>query len=335
VKPRSVRLFALALALMSTASPALAISCNGSSIWAQVPEASKQQLIAAANKQPYAAGRFFKIERNGQVSYLLGTIHVPPIKQLKLPRHVMDKVAASKRVYVEKSEKEFKAFSDMMKRDNSYFLAGGLNNFDRHFTAQQWARIRAATAEAGWRSSAAETMKPWFLFDTIEGLGCGQDNEGFELSLDERVMRVATSKKIPTIGLETPQLVDAYYRAIPERDLVEMFKSLPIMFEKYPHGPVGKARLDLLASENIVLAMLFADYIDKQHTSARGADLRKKFLDQKLLGARNKAWMPALTKAFNAGGAFVAVGAAHLGGSYGLLPMLQRSGYKITRIPLT
>ncbi|MDA1286537.1 MAG: hypothetical protein O3A08_08935, partial [Proteobacteria bacterium] len=33
----------------------------------------------------------------------------------KLPNHVVEKVAASKLVYVEKSEKEFKAFSEMMK----------------------------------------------------------------------------------------------------------------------------------------------------------------------------------------------------------------------------
>ncbi|MDA0222756.1 MAG: TraB/GumN family protein [Proteobacteria bacterium] len=252
----------------------------------------------------------------------------------KLPNHVVEKVAASKLVYVEKSEKEFKAFSEMMKNDHSYFFAGGLNNFDRQFTPQQWAKVRAAVTEAGWRSSAAETMKPWFLFYAIEGLGCGQDNGGYQLSLDARIMRVAASNKIPTIGLETPQLVDAYYRAIPERDLVEMFKSLPIMFYNYPHGPAGKARLDLLASENTVLAMLFADYVDMQQTNPRGAALRKKFTDQKILGARNRAWMPALKQAFNAGGAFVAVGAAHLGGSYGLLPMLQESGYKITRISL-
>ncbi|MFT5006483.1 MAG: hypothetical protein ACI8YI_002108, partial [Paracoccaceae bacterium] len=28
------------------------------------------------------------------------------------------------------------------------------------------------------------------------------------------------------------------------------------------------------------------------------------------------------------------VGAAHLGGRYGLLPMLQRKGYKITRVSI-
>lgn len=314
--------------------PAQAFTCKGASLWNSLPGGTKQQLMAAANKQPYATGRFYKIERGGRVSYILGTIHVPPIKQLKLPAHVMQKVQKSKLVYLEKSNKEFKAFAAMTRQNPGYYRAGGLTSFSKYFTAAQWAQVRSALVAAGWKKGAAETLHPWVILDQIEGLGCGQDNESFQLSLDARVMRVADRYKIPMIGLETPAKVDAHYRALSQSNIADMIKSLPIMDPKYPHGGMGKSIIGLLASENIVLTYVFEDYIARSNPNQRGVRLRKDFLDKKILYARNKAWMPALTRALDAGGAFVAVGAAHLGGRYGLLPMLQQKGYKISRIPL-
>lgn len=177
-------------------------------------------------------------------------------------------------------------------------------------------------------------MRPWVILDEIEGIGCGQDSEGYLLSLDARVMRDAKKYKIPTIGLETPQIVDAHYQRLPVNTIIAMLKSLPTQRADYPHGAVGKAVIELLASENVVLAMLFETHVQMQYLDPRGVKLRDDFTNQKILGARNRAWMPALTRALSQGNAFVAVGAAHLGGNYGILPMLQRKGYKITRIAL-
>lgn len=112
---------------MVFATDALAITCRGSSLWRSMPEAEKQRLIAAANRQPFAQGRYFRIEKGGRTSYILGTIHVPPIKQLKLPGFVMEQLRKSSHVYLEKSEKEFSAFTAMLKANSGYVRATGLN----------------------------------------------------------------------------------------------------------------------------------------------------------------------------------------------------------------
>ncbi len=335
MKFRFSTLVTTTIATLALATQVQAFTCSGGSIWTKLPASTKQQLTAIADKEPFARGRFFKVERNGKISYILGTVHVPPIKQLKLPAHVMKKVEQSKRVYLEKSTKEFDAYSKMIKANRGYIWAGGMNDLSQYFTAKQWAIVRRSLVSIGWPKGAAETLRPWFILDEIESLGCGPDSEGFLLSLDARVMRVAGRYKIPMIGLETPEKVDAHYRALSQKNIVDMIKSLPVMDEKYPHGGVGKAILGLLASENIVLAQVFQEYMDRSNPNQRGVKLRSDFWAKKILLARNKAWMPALTQAMNAGGSFVAVGAAHLGGRYGIMPMLQRKGYKITRIPLT
>ncbi|MDF6666670.1 TraB/GumN family protein, partial [Escherichia coli] len=49
---------------------------------------------------------------------------------------------------------------------------------------------------------------------------------------------------------------------------------------------------------------------------------------------RNLSWMPRLRQALDAGGAVVAVGAAHLPGSDGLIALLRADGYQVNDILL-
>jgi uncharacterized protein YbaP (TraB family) len=51
-----------------------------------------------------------------------------------------------------------------------------------------------------------------------------------------------------------------------------------------------------------------------------------------LLYNRNAAWIPVLDKLFADGGAFVAVGAAHLLGDKSVVDLLQKKGYTVTRV---
>jgi uncharacterized protein YbaP (TraB family) len=326
--------FAGLTAIVLAAPAAANISCGGSSLWKATPAAVRQQLTAQAHSEPFPVGRYFRIERGNQVSYLLGTVHVPPIKQLRLPNFVIDQVGKSGAVYLEKSPKEFAAFEKRLKTDPLYAMAGGMNGLSQYFTPQQWAVVLNSTVDAGLKRGFADTLNPWFLYDRIEGLGCGQDNGTFQLSLDERVMRAAQNRKIPMAGLETPEKVDRYYQALSIGTIVTMMKSLPPQNPNFPHGPVGKGVIELLAAEEIVLAQRFDEWVESQYLDTNGIRLRADFRDRKILLARNQAWMPTLTAAFNAGGAFVAVGAAHLNGRYGLLAMLQKKGFKITRIAL-
>ncbi len=50
---------------------------------------------------------------------------------------------------------------------------------------------------------------------------------------------------------------------------------------------------------------------------------------QNLIIKRNKEWIPKLEKLFKTGPTFVAVGAGHLKGKYGILTLLQNKGYTI------
>jgi uncharacterized protein YbaP (TraB family) len=54
---------------------------------------------------------------------------------------------------------------------------------------------------------------------------------------------------------------------------------------------------------------------------------------ERLLGARNRAWMPKIESFLRSGETyFVVVGAAHLGGSQGLLSLLKQRGYSLEQL---
>jgi len=51
-----------------------------------------------------------------------------------------------------------------------------------------------------------------------------------------------------------------------------------------------------------------------------------------LLSARNERWIPFLEQLAHEGGAFVAVGAAHLVGKDGVVALLRAHGYRVARV---
>jgi uncharacterized protein YbaP (TraB family) len=67
---------------------------------------------------------------------------------------------------------------------------------------------------------------------------------------------------------------------------------------------------------------------------ARRPELKplKAVFDQRLLYDRNPRMVERMQPQLQAGSAFIAVGALHLYGDKGLLRLLERAGYRVTRV---
>jgi uncharacterized protein YbaP (TraB family) len=55
-------------------------------------------------------------------------------------------------------------------------------------------------------------------------------------------------------------------------------------------------------------------------------------MDEELVFARNRSWIPQLEKLFEQSGVFVAVGADHLIGNKGVPALLEARGMKVKRL---
>ena len=72
---------------------------------------------------------------------------------------------------------------------------------------------------------------------------------------------------------------------------------------------------------------------DRKEMRAAGyTDAELDAIDDEMIFARNAKWIPELEPLLDAGGAYIAVGAAHLRGPRGVVELLKARGYQVTRV---
>ena len=123
---------------------------------------------------------------------------------------------------------------------------------------------------------------------------------------------------MPVIGLETVEFQVGIFDQIPQDlQLSELGKMLVGDYSQNEFHTMISAYL----AEDI-------DALDEAMTSdGMVADYRSILLDQ-----RNKSWVPKIASAMKSNSVFVAVGAGHLGGKFGVISLLRESGYSVEPI---
>jgi uncharacterized protein YbaP (TraB family) len=76
------------------------------------------------------------------------------------------------------------------------------------------------------------------------------------------------------------------------------------------------------------------EHIFRMMRAAERPDVRalREKIDKRLLDDRNRRMVERMLPRFDDGGAFIAIGAAHLPGENGVLALLEGRGYGVTRI---
>jgi len=242
---------------------------------------------------------------DGKVSYLLGTMHLGFDYQ-ELPAYVWQHLAASKRAVFETDARTMgDAVGARAKLPEGQKLSALLGD-------DLWAGLRVALP--GVPVETLDRMAPWM------------------------VVSVLLARLYPTV---LP--VDLAVMREAERDHLELGFLEPVELQiGLLAEAAGKETIAALLDENSVMRGLYADASNaykkgdlealmKATQDPRSAEGGAATLD-KLLYARNQAWVKPLSEAMAAGGAFVAVGAGHLGGDRGLLALLEKQGYTSRRV---
>lgn len=128
----------------------------------------------------------------------------------------------------------------------------------------------------------------------------------------------ATDTGIPVVGLETVEFQVGIFDKIPQDlQLQELGKMLA---EEYTQSEF-QTMISAYLTEDIIA-------LDKVMTSSgMMADYRSILLDE-----RNKTWIPKIEEAMKTKSIFVAVGAGHLGGEFGVIQLLREAGYTVEPI---
>jgi uncharacterized protein YbaP (TraB family) len=273
------------------------------------PSLGERRALADAACPTVEAPYFFRIEKAGKVSHILGTRHLG-VSLAKFPRPVHDALASAKLAVFE--------------------LAPG----DHSDLPEQKIVLRDALGPTLWKhyqelvgkttAQALESTTPSLALLTLTVL-----YEDISASLDLEIQRKVQAAQIPTRGLETSEFQDRLLSKILDlrmlraavsrtKDRAELAKESRDDLAEYCAGTDDTPGMDADMREDL----LASGYTE--------AELAK--IDEEMVFARNAAWIPELEELLATDGVFIAVGADHLTGPKGVVALLAARGYKLTRI---
>jgi uncharacterized protein YbaP (TraB family) len=159
-------------------------------------------------------------------------------------------------------------------------------------------------------------MKPIFLQQLIIYKYLGQNPVSYETNFNQ----MAELKGIETTGLETFEQQLEFLNQIP---LDEQFGDLVSALREW--NETKQQFFDLLAAYKNQDLETLNRIIEDEMESPK--------MKEVLLNKRNNDWIPQLKTILEEGNAFIAVGAGHLEGEFGVINLLRAAGYEVWPFP--
>jgi uncharacterized protein YbaP (TraB family) len=272
-----------------------------------VPDRDEVRALADQACPVFAAPHFFRVEKGGKTSHLLGTRHVG-VGAAKLPAVVKDAFAAARLVVFETA-------------GDGPELAYDGPPLDQALGADLWRRYEGIVgARRAWLVREAPPAA------ALVGMSIFED---FSQTLDQELEEMARDRGVELRGLESHELQNAI-----------MLELLDLrMLRAAIQTTEGRAELKKDTFEDLVQYCAGTDtepgMDEEDRRDMRGAgytDAELVAYEERIIYARNRDWIPKLEGIFAEGGAFVAVGEDHLIGDRGVVALLTARGYRLTRV---
>jgi uncharacterized protein len=299
---------------------ALVLGATLAFVGAHAPQFAAVRHAAAAELQQasYDKGLLWRIEKPGIApSYLFGTVHVADKRVLALPDIVRKQLddAHSFTMEVALDAPNVAALAARMIYTDGRNLPGVAGE-------ELFRKVVPLMAALGVPEELARLFKPW-----AATLMLAVPQQQPEELLDATLQRAAVQQGKPVHFLETVDDQVAAFEQMPESDQVALLEYTIETRDELPE-----------ATEQLLQAYLDRDLGRMWRLSEESVKDRpelKRVNDvfaQRLLFDRNVHMSERMQPWLEEGNAFVAVGALHLYGGQGLLALLARDGYTVTRV---
>jgi len=274
---------------------------------------------ARAAKQEFDVGLLWRISKPGvKDSYVFGTIHLPDARVNAVPKPVDDALTASRTLAIELVPG---AIADARVFDLELLEDG--RTLESLIGREALVRVRERLGPQAIPEPVLARLKPWAV---LVKLGPTSARDG-DRGLDQRLLAVARARRMQLAPLELPEEQIAAFDAVPMDSQVALLK----------HALDHRDALDAAVAPTID-AWLRGDLAglarigDRMGERFPGMGSHYRELTKHIVHNRTILMHHRLALPLRGGRVFVAVGAMHLYGSKGLLALLQRDGYRVTRI---
>lgn len=280
-----------------------------------------------AAETPNGNGLLWKIEKDGvEPSFLFGTMHLTDERVTSLTDEAQTAFDGANTVIIETTDvlDEQAAALSLMGHPELMMLPG-TTTLKSLLSPEQAEIVDAALNERGIPPGSVSKMQPWMLSTMVAIPACefARRKGGLKV-LDVKLAKDAEAAGKTVAGLETLieqlQAMASLPLELHVEGLVETMKLgdrigdvHETMIRFYERGELG------------MIWPLFRVILPSQKDEGYAE------FEQTMVTARNHGMAENAEPFLQQGGAFVAVGALHLPGEEGLVELLRRAGYRLTR----
>jgi uncharacterized protein YbaP (TraB family) len=268
----------------------------------------------------FAHGLLFRVSKPGlAASFVFGTVHVADPRVLDLARPVRQALRRTHFLATELGTDIVVLDPSLEDAEN---LPGGASL--AALTGEPtFSELKILLVARGVPDALVDRLKPWAAMLKVSRNGSPTDGP----TLDQHLLAVARAERMHIVPLESVEEQIAAFDSIPMDTQVVLLRH-------------AVANRDLLASDGVAIvdAWLRRDLAEiaclSERAVARDVALaaHHRILCRHIIANRTVLMHHRLVLPLRAGSVFVAVGASHLPGEEGLLRMLERDGYTVTRV---
>ena len=301
-------------------------ACTGTDLRATLSTQERAALAQALQGIPYPEGNRWRAERDGQVIYLIGTMHLDDPRMAAPLARLAPLVQGAGKVLLETDATGEAALKRQLATSPERLILPD-SSLPELMSDEDWTRLAQAVQARGLPPFMAARFQPWYLTMMLALPPCLMRGGAIAPGLDKAIADIARSAQVPTGSLEPSDTVFALFGDIALEAQVQMLLASLV--------PDGQAE-DMLATTA-------ASYFQERHAESwaiglilqnrqtPGGDAALKQLQQTLLDDRNRRWIPVLLDNLPHQPLVAAFGAAHLFGDAGVLRLLEAEGFTLTR----
>ena len=263
-----------------------------------------------------ASACVWKVTRpDGKTVYLGGSVHSLRESDYPLPAAYQSAFNASSRIAFEVDARALRESSDALVQNGKYRKGDSLK---KHVDARTYAYVRRLFELMNVPESSFSQYRPWFIVLVLQSSSTRHALP--KAGVDEFFMKQAAKRSMPVVGLESVQEHARIYSGLTDRE-----SEILLLVTFIPSGTS-------LGHDDIMKAWRRGDADSLARIMDHESQEFPAFNDR-LLGARNRAWIPKIDGFLASGHTyFVVAGAGHFGGSKGVLALLRAKGYQIEQL---
>jgi len=274
---------------------------------------------ASKAQAPFSRGLLWRVSKPGvAASHVFGTMHIADPRVLLIPDPVRQALAQAKSYAM---EIQFNPAVEARFFEAAQFEDG--RRLEPMIGAEAYAQLQSSLRPREVPEEVIARMKPWAALVNL----VVTPEDYAEFTLDQKLYALARARRLPAFGLESIEEQIAVFDGIPLDTQVALLR----------HGLAERAHFVGLI-EPAIQAWLKRDLalLDAVHerTITRFPQMAEHYriLARHIVDNRSVVMAHRLFMPLARGGVFVAIGADHLHGEKGVLRLLQKQGYRITRV---